>query len=122
MNDPGAGDRSRQADVNAVLAEYMQRVDRGEDVDREQFVAQQPDLSTELRQLLRCGRSSRPHGGTCRRIGGARRRLPCCAHHPRHRRVSPGRPAGTRSLSNRLNRHVGAAYGLRHSIRRRRSR
>ena len=34
--------------LDEILAEYMLRVDRGEAVDREQFIAQHPDLADKL--------------------------------------------------------------------------
>jgi hypothetical protein len=34
--------------LDEVLAEYMERVDRGETVDRERFLADHPDLAEEL--------------------------------------------------------------------------
>jgi hypothetical protein len=35
--------------LDEVLAGYMERVDRGEAVDRERFLAEHPDLAEELR-------------------------------------------------------------------------
>ena len=39
--------------LDEVLAEYMLRLDRGEAADREQFIAQHPDLANRLGRLLR---------------------------------------------------------------------
>jgi hypothetical protein len=46
MRDPEA---ARPSHLDEVLARYMQRVDRGEMVDRERLLAEHPDLADELR-------------------------------------------------------------------------
>src|SRR5262245_48318799 len=43
-----SGGSARQRLLEDVLGEYMQRLDRGESVDREQFLAQHPGLAEEL--------------------------------------------------------------------------
>src|SRR5688500_7635415 len=60
---------SRQALLEDVLGEYMQRLDSGEAVDREQLLTRYPELAEELRsyfagsdELERLGRQ--PRGGT----------------------------------------------------------
>jgi WD40 repeat protein/tRNA A-37 threonylcarbamoyl transferase component Bud32 len=45
-------DSSRQGLLEEVLEDYMQRLDRGEVVDREQFLARHPELSDELRSYF----------------------------------------------------------------------
>ncbi len=67
MTPPCRPELSRQARLEDVLGEYMQRLDRGEAVDREQFLARHPDLAEELRsyfagsdELERLGRPPRP--------------------------------------------------------------
>src|SRR5262245_41448825 len=42
-------DSSRRSRLEEVLGEYMQRLDRGEAVDREQFLARHPEWAEELR-------------------------------------------------------------------------
>src|SRR5262249_62436515 len=42
-------DSSRESLLEEVLGEYMQRLDRGEAVDREQFLARHPEWAEELR-------------------------------------------------------------------------
>jgi serine/threonine-protein kinase len=41
-------DDSRQAELDRLLAEYMERLDRGELVDRERFAAEHPDFAGDL--------------------------------------------------------------------------
>ena len=43
---PGA---SREGLLEEVLGEYMQRLDRGEGVDREELLARHPEVAEELR-------------------------------------------------------------------------
>src|SRR5436305_6051857 len=57
---------ARQGQLEEVLSEYMQRLDRGEAVDREQFLARHPELADELRsyfadsdEVERLGRQAR---------------------------------------------------------------
>lgn len=42
---PEAGDDR----VQAALRDYLERVDRGEVLDREKFIAQRPEIAKELR-------------------------------------------------------------------------
>jgi WD40 repeat protein len=46
---PGA---SREGLLEEVLGEYMQRLDRGEGVDREEFLARHPEVADELRSYF----------------------------------------------------------------------
>src|SRR5215207_8888869 len=69
MTPSCASEASRQALLEDVLSEYMQRLDRGEAVDREQFLARYPELAEGLRsyfagsdELEHLGRQ--PRGGT----------------------------------------------------------
>ncbi len=48
-NDPDPLDSDR---LDEVLAEYLQRTDRGEEVDREQLIAEHPDLADGLRAFF----------------------------------------------------------------------
>src|SRR2546421_8722891 len=57
---------SHEGLLEEVLGEYMQRLDRGEGVDREQLLARHPELAEELRayfdgsdELERLGRQAR---------------------------------------------------------------
>jgi WD40 repeat protein len=45
-------DSSRRSLLEEVLGEYMQRLDRGEAVDREQFLARHPEWAEELRSYF----------------------------------------------------------------------
>ena len=45
-------DSARQYLLEEVLEEYMQRLDRGEGVDREQLLARHPELADELRSYF----------------------------------------------------------------------
>ena len=45
-------DSSRQGRLEEVLEEYMQCLDRGEAVDREQLLARHPELVEELRSYF----------------------------------------------------------------------
>ena len=45
-------DSLRQARLEEALEEYMRRLDRGETVDRDQFLAQHPELADELRSYF----------------------------------------------------------------------
>ena len=39
--------------IDSLLMEYMQRIDRGEHVDREEFLKQYPEHADELRELIK---------------------------------------------------------------------
>jgi WD40 repeat protein/tRNA A-37 threonylcarbamoyl transferase component Bud32 len=67
MTPPSPSGPSRQGPLEEVLEEYMQRLDRGEGVDREQLLARHPELADELRsyfagsdELARLGRLTGP--------------------------------------------------------------
>ena len=45
-------DSPRRSLLEEVLAEYMQLLDRGEAVDREQFLARHPEWAEELRSYF----------------------------------------------------------------------
>ena len=47
-----ADDGSQQSRLEQVLADYMQRVDSGEPVNREELLRQHPDLADELREYF----------------------------------------------------------------------
>src|SRR5262245_56446754 len=49
MSASGNDDASRQDRLDEILADYMDRVDRGETVDRERFLTEFPDLAEEIR-------------------------------------------------------------------------
>jgi hypothetical protein len=51
MDVTGRGDEERQARFDAVLAEYMELLDRG-GVDRQRFLAEHADLEEELRKYF----------------------------------------------------------------------
>src|SRR5262245_59003526 len=53
MNETEPGESQRQAKLDAALADYMERADRGEAIDRESFIAQHPDLAEDLRSYFR---------------------------------------------------------------------
>jgi WD40 repeat protein/tRNA A-37 threonylcarbamoyl transferase component Bud32 len=66
MHPPSGTDSARQGLLEEVLGEYMERLDRGEIVDRAQFLALHPDLADELRsyfaaadEVERLGRQAR---------------------------------------------------------------
>src|SRR5262249_53919964 len=46
--DDDDDDASRRAELEQVLADYMERVDRGEPVDRGRFLAEHPDFAGDL--------------------------------------------------------------------------
>jgi len=48
-------DPSHQSLLERVLADYMERVDRGEEVDRDQLVGRYPDLAAELQSYFSGG-------------------------------------------------------------------
>src|SRR5262245_25149794 len=52
MDPIPAPDSARQGLLEEVLGEYMQRLDRGEPVDREQILASYPELAEELRSYF----------------------------------------------------------------------
>jgi hypothetical protein len=58
-------DSPRSADLDEVLAEYLQRLDRGEAIDREQFLAAHPTLAAGLRAFFEASdRVQRLHLGS----------------------------------------------------------
>jgi serine/threonine protein kinase/WD40 repeat protein len=65
MTRPDHEDSSRAAGLSEVLAEYWRRVDEGENIDQERFVAQFPQWAERLRALLKQNDeilASPPHG------------------------------------------------------------
>ncbi len=50
---PGSDQPDRTRRLNQLIAEYMLRVDRGQRVDRDAFVAEHADCEVELRQYFR---------------------------------------------------------------------
>jgi WD40 repeat protein/tRNA A-37 threonylcarbamoyl transferase component Bud32 len=52
MTPSHSTDSLRQARLEEVLEEYMRRIDRGEIVDRDHFLAQHPELADELRSYF----------------------------------------------------------------------
>jgi WD40 repeat protein/tRNA A-37 threonylcarbamoyl transferase component Bud32 len=50
--DPRLAAERRQALLEEVLGDYMQRLDRGESVEREQLLARHPELADELRSYF----------------------------------------------------------------------
>ncbi len=52
MTQPGPPDSARHGPLEEVLGEYMQRLDRGEVVDREDLLARHPELAEELRSYF----------------------------------------------------------------------
>src|SRR5689334_237858 len=52
MTTPGPSDASRKAPLEEVLAHYMERLDRGEVVDRGLLLAEYPHLAGELRSYF----------------------------------------------------------------------
>src|SRR5262245_40626415 len=52
MTGPCPPDSSRQGALEEVLGEYMQRLDRGEAVDREALLARHPELADDLRSYF----------------------------------------------------------------------
>ena len=69
MTTPGPSDAARKAPLEEVLADYMQRLDRGEVVDRGLLLAEHPHLAEELQSyfadsdavaLLRRGQETLP--------------------------------------------------------------
>jgi hypothetical protein len=48
--------------LDRVLVDYLKRCDEGEEIDREAFVANHPDLADELRRPLVLGAAFSPDG------------------------------------------------------------
>ena len=48
MSTTGPSDPARKAGLEEVLADYMERLDRGEVVDRGRLLAEHPHLAGEL--------------------------------------------------------------------------
>src|SRR5260370_42603418 len=87
-------DSSREGLLEEVLRQYMQCLDRGEVVDREQFLARHPELAEELRsyfagcdEVERLGRQARE--GTTELLSRGRARAD-----PLRPAVRRGGPAG----------------------------
>jgi tRNA A-37 threonylcarbamoyl transferase component Bud32 len=53
MPDPRELNQPREDRLNELIADYLRRVDRGEQVDPEQLVGDHPDLADSFRQYLR---------------------------------------------------------------------
>jgi hypothetical protein len=54
MNNP-AGNEADRSIVDELLAEYLQRIDNGEEVDRDEFLRQHAEHANSLRELLDAG-------------------------------------------------------------------
>lgn len=52
MTDPQAASEPRDHRVQAALQDYLERVDRGETVDRDAFLEQHPEIADELRSFI----------------------------------------------------------------------
>ena len=52
MSDSRQTTEPQDPRVKAALAEYMERLDRGEPVDRQQFLAQHADIAAELESFI----------------------------------------------------------------------
>src|SRR5262245_35034150 len=52
MNKPGHSQTTRESAFDVALAEYLRRVDAGENVDRAAFVAAHPEVANELREYF----------------------------------------------------------------------
>src|SRR5262245_20386124 len=64
-------DGSRQARFDEVLAEYMERVDRGEDVNRDYFLAMHAELAQELHSYFEANDEVQQLADPARIIPGA---------------------------------------------------
>src|SRR3954464_14050150 len=51
-NDLQPEDSESQADLDDLLADFMRRLDQGEQLDHEAFIKAHPDLATELREYF----------------------------------------------------------------------
>ena len=52
MTNPTQSNQPREDRLNALIAEYLRRVDRGEDVDPDEFIAPHPELAESFAQYL----------------------------------------------------------------------
>jgi serine/threonine protein kinase len=52
LSDPFAVTGPNESGVRAALEEYLERLDRGEVIDREQFLAQRSEIAEELRSFI----------------------------------------------------------------------
>jgi hypothetical protein len=52
LSDPSDLAAPRDSDVQAALREYLERVDRGEVVDRESFLSQHSEIAEKLRSFI----------------------------------------------------------------------
>ncbi|MEK6233661.1 MAG: hypothetical protein N2C14_03030, partial [Planctomycetales bacterium] len=52
MSVPEGEDSSREEQLDALLEDYLQRVDAGEKVDRAAYFQQHPEFADELSELL----------------------------------------------------------------------
>src|SRR5262245_60629814 len=53
MDQPDSRDGPNTDPLDEVLAEYLRRMDRGEDVDRERFLREYPEVADGLRAYFR---------------------------------------------------------------------
>jgi serine/threonine protein kinase/regulation of enolase protein 1 (concanavalin A-like superfamily) len=52
MNGPSAAANSKDPRIESALREYLERVDRGETIDREEFISRHAEIATELRSFI----------------------------------------------------------------------
>jgi formylglycine-generating enzyme required for sulfatase activity/serine/threonine protein kinase len=52
MSDPSATAESKDPRIDSALREYLERLDRGETLDREKFIAQHSEIGEELRSFI----------------------------------------------------------------------
>ena len=74
MTPPSTADSARPGLLEEVLGEYLQRLDRGEAVDREQLLARHPELAEELRSYFA---DSDEVERIARQAGGRPTAVPC---------------------------------------------
>jgi hypothetical protein len=51
MSEPSAAD-SKDSQIESALREYLDCIDRGEAIDRDEFIARHPEIAGELRSFI----------------------------------------------------------------------
>jgi WD40 repeat protein/tRNA A-37 threonylcarbamoyl transferase component Bud32 len=92
MNPSSGEDSARQRLLEEVLAEHLQRLDRGEAVDREHLLARHPELAEELRSYFAASDEVARLGGQTLRGGARQGRAGAPSPTPSERELAGGGP------------------------------
>ena len=110
MSDQSKQAESKDPRVQAALREYLERVDRGEAVNREEFISRHAEIADALRSFFG-GRRTTPKDGGDQSLQRKRRNLHAVDRRPGSR-DGPARIAARWLLRHNRKRSLGAIRPL----------